>query len=346
MLVGIGTLFFMLVFAALYSADSRLAADFANSCISCKKPPVTIVSPLQKVDGDGRLTIKDWRITIAPTTAEPKIVPEPNPTEQQNIAINKVNHYRSLVGLRPVTLNESINRAAASHAHYNAFHAQSGHIEQKEKEGFTGVWPWDRIKYFGYGTFTYATEVASMRWASHDYLLRIDPEWAVDGWIDTVYHRFPLISPNVYEAGFGANRTDKRLSYVMKFANPGFPVKKQIVHYPIDGQEGVPVEFTGDETPDPLPGKKYPVGYPITVTFNGYNNIKVEDIRLTDANGVKVGFYKLLPYSDEFIRESLAIVPKRPLERGMVYRVEVGAVTDGKPVYLEWSFKTKLSTRR
>ncbi|MBE0449145.1 MAG: hypothetical protein IBX64_13815 [Actinobacteria bacterium] len=331
----------LVFFATLYFTDSRIAADLADSCLSCKKPRVTVISPLQGINSDGWSTAKDWITAISPITTEPKIVPELNPTEQQSIAVNRINHYRNLAGLEPVTLNESINKAAEAHAQYNARHTRPGHQEVPGEVGFTGVWPWDRMKYFGYEKFTYATEVASIRWASHDRFLRIDPEWAVNGWMDTVYHRFPIISPNVYEAGFGVSQVDKQLSYVMDFANPGFPEKRRMIHYPIDGQDGVPVKFTGDETPDPLPGKTYPVGYPITVTFNGYKNIKIKDIRLTGTKGVSVDFYRLLPYSDNFIWDSLAIIPKHPLEGSMVYRVAVDASADGESVQLEWSFKTK-----
>jgi uncharacterized protein YkwD len=340
-LVNIAIIALLLFFAMLYVTDPRTAADVASSCISCKKPNVVIVNPLRDTDNDGRLTAKDWGIAISPTTTEPKIIPEVNPTKQQDMAVRRVNHYRTMVGLDPVTLNRSINKAAEAHAQYSAQHARLGHQEAQDEDGFTGTWPWDRMKRFGYKEFAYVTEVASIRWSSDDSLLGIVPEWAVDGWMDTVYHRIPIISPNVYEAGFGASRVGEQVAYVMDFANPGFQEKKRIIYYPVDDQDGVPVEFTGDETPDPLPGKAYPVGYPITVTFNGYGNIKIRNIGLTDTKGKKVEFYRLLPYSDNFIRDSLAIIPRHPLENGTTYRVVVDASADGKPIHLEWFFMTK-----
>lgn len=335
----------LVFFATLYLTDAEIFTDVSTSCVSCKKPGFEIVSPFRDANGDGKITVDKWRIAISPTTTAPKIEPELNPTDQQRIALERTNYYRDMVGLKDITLNEAINKAAQAHAKYNVAHTQSGHDESPEKEGFTGIWPWDRIKFFGYKDFTYATEVASMRWASHDYLLQIDPKWAVDGWVDTVYHRLPIISPRVFEAGFGAAKVEKRLAYVMDFANPGFSEIKRVVHYPVDRQSDVPYDFKGDETPDPLPGKKYPVGYPITVTFNGYQSIKIVSSEVRDSNGVGVVCYTLLPYSDQFIRDSLAIVPKEPLERGMVYNVEVEAIADGDSIYLDWSFTTSTSAR-
>jgi uncharacterized protein YkwD len=335
----------LVFFATLYFTDSHVFTDISTSCVSCKKPGFRITNPFQDINDDGKLTVDEWRVAISPTTTEPKIEPELNPTEQQRVALERVNYYRNLVGLKSITLNEAINKAAEAHAKFNVVHAQSGHDEPPDKDGFTGIWPWDRLKYFGYDEFTYATEVASMRWASHDYLLQIDPKWAVDGWVDTVYHRLPLISPRVFEAGFGSSKVEKRLAYVMDFANPGFAEVKRVVHYPVEAQCDVPYKFNGDETPDPLPGKRYPVGYPVTVTFNGYKNIKIRSTVIRDSNGVAVPCYRIFPHSDQFIRESLAVIPKEPLERGMTYHVTVDALGDGDPIYLDWSFTTRSSTK-
>lgn len=331
----------LVFFVTLYLTDADIFTDISTSCVSCKKPGFEMASPFRDANDDGKITVDEWRIAISPATTIPKIEPELNPTEQQRIALERTNYYRDFVGLKDITLNEAINKAAQAHAKYNVAHTQSGHEESPGEDGFTGIWPWDRITFFGYKDFTYATEVASMRWASHDYLLQIDPKWAVDGWVDTVYHRLPIISPRVFEAGFGAAKVEKRLAYVMDFANPGFSEVKRVVHYPVDRQSDVPFDFKGDETPDPLPGKKYPVGYPVTVTFNGYQSIKIVSSEVRDSNGVSVPCYKLLPFSDQFIRDSLAVIPKEPLERGMVYSVEVEAIADGDSIYLDWSFTTR-----
>ncbi|MEW5706995.1 MAG: CAP domain-containing protein [Actinomycetota bacterium] len=342
-LIGSLALVALLFFVIIYFNNPKIALEFTNSCLSCKKPSIGIIGP-QDANHDGRLTKDDWKILLTPTTSEPKVLPDPNPTEQQEIAIDRVNYYRSLVGLHSVSLNQTINSAAEAHAAYNVQNNSVRHDEDLALEGFTGVWPWDRLKHFGYNKYTYVTEVCSMRWASVNYLLRVDPVWAIDGWINTVYHRLPILSPLVYEAGFGSAKTESRLAYVMDFANPGLPTKKCIVYYPVNNQENIPVKFDGDEIPNPLPGKHYPVGYPITVTFSDCKNIKIEDIKLLDNNGENVDFYKLLPYSDRYINDSLAIIPVKPLKYGTVYTVAVRAYADGKMIDLTWQFKTASKT--
>lgn len=328
-------------FTTLYFNDPKMAHDFGKSCVSCKKPSITI-SAAKNARGGG-VDLPDWRVVLSPVTTEPKVVPELNLTQQQSSALSRVNYYRKMVGLKAITLNKTINKASEAHAAYNADHNLSGHVEDSSGRGFTGAWPWDRMRHFGYNEFTYATEVCSMRWANAQYLLRINPQWAIDGWIDTVYHRLPIINPNVYETGFGAAKAGDRVAYVMDFANPGFSTTKEVICYPVDEQINVPAKFTGDETPDPLPGTKYPVGYPITVTFSGYKDINVIDIKLTDINGVDVGYYKIKPFADKYIRDSIAIIPKRPLEYGMTYRVSINANADDESIYLDWRFKTKTS---
>lgn len=346
-LAGMALVMLAAFFTTIFLVDPQMASDFANSCISCKDPFIVIAEnsesdrkPQDKGE-QGGLTMRDLRIILSPARTEPKTDPESDPTEQQKIAIDRVNHYRSLVGLGPVTLNRDINEATLAHAEYDARHNLAGHTENEGDDGFTGTWPWDRMRHFGYDDFTYATEVCSTRWASSDDVLGIDPAWAVDSWIDTVYHRLPLINPNVYEAGFGASKKKNRVAYVMDLANPGFSNKTQTIHYPVNGQENVPTEFLGDETPDPLPGKTYPVGYPVTITFSGYSNIVLKRVEFTDDTGADVEFYKLLPFSDKFIGDSLAIIPVQPLKPDMVYHVSVSAETDGQPVYIEWQFKTR-----
>lgn len=334
-------------FITMFVVDPEMASDFAGSCVSCKDPFIVIAENngsdrLASDEGEkSGLTMKDLKIILSPAGTEPKVDVESGPTKQQKVAIDRVNYYRGLVGLGPVTLNKDINEAALAHAQYDAKHNLAGHIENEGDEGFTGTWPWDRMRHFGYDNFTYATEVCSTRWASSNDVLDIDPKWAVDSWIDTVYHRLPLINPNVYEAGFGSSKAKNRVAYVMDFANPGFSNKMETVYYPVNGQENVPTEFYGDETPDPLPGKTYPVGYPVTITFNGYSNIVLKRAEFTDDAGANVEFYKILPFSDKFIGESLAIIPTRPLKQGMIYHVSVSVEIDDKPVYIEWQFKTR-----
>lgn len=334
----------LVIFASLFVTSPKTANNLASSCISCKKPNITLArQPIFR--SRGRMTVKDWEVMLSPSSTEPVIVPELKPSEQQRMALARVNHYRALVGLAPVTLNKDINRASESHAEYNARHSLSGHTEKRSKDGYSGAWPWDRMECFGYDKFTYATEICSTRWAEPQFLLSINPNWAVDGWVDTVYHRFPILSPDVYEAGFGARRTVTCVSYVMDFGNPGFADKKTIVCYPVKDQHDVPVEFTGDEKPDPLPGRSYPVGYPITVTFNDYRDIVITSVALTNEYGESVESYYITPFSNEYIRESLAILPKKPLSYGATYSVCVLGVADEEPVNLTWQFTTTKQSR-
>ena len=96
---------------------------------------------------------------------------------------------------------------------------------------------------------------------------RDDPQGAVTDWIDSVYHRLPLMRADLVELGYGDAYLDAQRIQVMDVS---FRERStgRIVVYPAADQSGVPVAFNGNEIPDPAPNATYPIGYPVTATFD------------------------------------------------------------------------------
>jgi tetratricopeptide (TPR) repeat protein len=257
-------------------------------------------------------------------------------TSQQ--ALNALNVDRAKAHLAPVKLDDRITEGSLSHAYWWLFNLSLPevkglgiHKEVSGSPGFTGYSMRERATTFGYPPGSMAEDITH----------RGDPAGAIQDWVDSVYHRFPLMRPDLETIGFGAASGGGLPIDVMDLgfrSELGDPAQQ--VAFPADGQVNVPPAFVGNELPDPVPpGGKYPVGYPITVNYNPYVDVQVRDWSLTDAAGTPVDAYTLPPSRDA--ENVYTILPKQPLKRGMTYRVHIAATIQGAPVNQDWSFTTE-----
>jgi uncharacterized protein YkwD/Tfp pilus assembly protein PilF len=250
-------------------------------------------------------------------------------------ALDALNADRAKAHLAPVKLDDRITQGALSHAYWWLFNLSLPeikdlgiHKEVNGSPGFTGFSMRDRATTFGYPPASMAEDITH----------RGDPAGAIQDWVDSVYHRFPIMRPDLEAVGFGAATGGGLPIDVMDL---GFRTElgdpAQAVLFPADGQAGVPAAFVGNELPDPVPtGGRYPVGYPITVNYNPYADVQIRDWSLTDAAGQHVDAYTLPPSRDG--ENVYTILPKQPLKMGMTYRVHVSATIQGAPVNQDWSF--------
>jgi uncharacterized protein YkwD len=254
------------------------------------------------------------------------------------LALDALNADRAKAHLAPVKLDDRITQGALSHAYWWLFNlslpevAGLGiHKEVIGTPGFTGYSMRERATTFGYPDASMAEDITH----------RGDPGGAIRDWVDSVYHRFPIMRPDLEAIGFGTATGGglpievMDMGYRKELGDPA-----QDVVFPAEGQTNVPAAFVGNELPDPVPpGGKYPVGYPITVNYNPNFDVQVEDWRLTDAAGHQVDAYTLPPSrTDENV---YTILPKQPLKQGTTYRVHVAATIQGLSVKTDWSFTTE-----
>ena len=170
------------------------------------------------------------------------------------------------------------------------------------------------------------------------------PEGAVDGWMNSVYHRLPFTSPEVIETGFG--QEDRYAS--MTFVTPYPYTADAAVLYPVDGQQDVPVRFNSDEeVPDPAPDQGY-VGPPITVTVGATTTpgtdqnpfvLVLRSAALTGPDG-DVELIELVPDDDASLFNAVALIPVEPLTGDSDYSVEVKVTWAGNEETLTGTFHT------
>jgi len=257
--------------------------------------------------------------------------------QEQQQALEALNQARGRAHLAPVRIDDRITRGATAHAYWWLFNlslpAVKGlgiHREVPGTPGFTGVTMRDRSTHFG-------LPQASM---AEDITHRGEPVAALRDWVDSVYHRFPLMIPNLDAIGFGEAFGGNLpidvldMSYRSEAGDP-----RQVVAYPAEGQVAVPTSFFGNELPDPVPpGGKFPTGYPITLNFNQFVSASMPVAELRDGAGNRVDSY-VLPASpnDENV---LTILPKGQLSPSTTYRVHVSGTLAGTAFSKDWSFTT------
>lgn len=236
-------------------------------------------------------------------------------------------------------LSTALDMAAQGHADYNAMSGILAHIEAFGNPGFIGVSFGDRAGYFGYDSPT-----------SEDAHQLGDPSGAVDGWMNTLYHRAPIAAYLNTDIGYGLSLLNNKTMDVMDFGakSSKAPATRAIVTYPANNQTDVPVAWS-EESPDPFPGVPRPLGYPLSVhTAQPANATQGTDTvvtsgTLTDSNNqnVAVNFRDRNSDRNMFLRDEYFMVPQQPLNVGAKYQASVsGTETQGNSFNVSWSFTT------
>ena len=249
-------------------------------------------------------------------------------------ALDRVNGYRSGVGLPALREDPALAEAAEAHAYFYLFNFGQPqlqglgiHAEDPALPGFVGASALDRDRHFGFGGSRSAEVI------DHDF----SPEASVETWADSVYHRYPLLDRETQLAGYGSAAvgplTVQVLDLGMTAAGKGDPIV-----YPAADQKDVPATFSGNELPSPLPqGALPPSGYPVTLQVGGAQKLTVASARLVDPSGHELPVYALAP-ADAVASSQWALLAQQPLKPGATYVAEVSGKIDGEDFSRRWSF--------
>jgi len=255
----------------------------------------------------------------------------------QDEAIATINRYRAIAGLPAITASGAIHQSALSHAYYTFFNGASPsirdlgiHREVHDGLGYTGDNVLTRAQHFGYPAHNMTEDITH----------RDTPTAGVTEWIDSVFHRIPILRADLLEAGFGDASLGPLavqvldMSYRSDVHNPG-----RVVLYPAPDQTDVPPAFYGNEIPDPAPNALYPIGYPITATFDRTATVTIQSWQLTDADGQPVAGINLLPDNPE-MENSFAFLANAPLRAQSRYTMTLVGTINGVPFHQGWHFTT------
>lgn len=254
-------------------------------------------------------------------------------------ALAKVNACRADAGLKPVALDDAFSRACLKHARYlviNEGHPSLEGLKAHEED----------LKLPG------SSEEGDNAGRKSDIAMGdFDPLDAVDSWMATLYHRVPILEPNLERIGFGCARGRRQGWVTVLNVGSGrskgprpFPV-----FYPADNQIGVPLNFPNSgEIPDPIPEDKTgKAGYPITASFPPNMALANAIGKLTDSQGQETPVWFSSPemvanpkYDPKRQSATVCLIPKEPLKPRATFHVHLQGRLNGKVWEKNWKFTT------
>jgi hypothetical protein len=202
------------------------------------------------------------------------------------------------------------------------------HKEEATGQGYTGDNVLTRAQHFGYPQRSMAEVITH----------RSEPVGAVADWIDSVYHRIPLLRGDLVELGYGDAYLGPLTVQVMDMSYREKATGKVIL-YPAPNQVSVPTAFNGNEIPDPAPNASYPIGYPVTATFDRNATVTIGAFHFRDPSGADLPGVTLQPNAPE-MENSFAYLANAPLKPGTVYTADLTYTLNGLAGHKTWQFTT------
>ncbi|ASS98400.1 hypothetical protein B9L19_03515 [Geobacillus thermocatenulatus] len=262
-------------------------------------------------------------------------------TKEQQEALNHINEIRAKIGLKPVTLNPFLIKAAENHAKYLVANnitfssGVDGHSETVGKTGYTGKNVGDRIKAVG-GSQTLVSN------SSEGIAYNVSSiNKGIDSLMDAPLHRTRLIDPQLSSVGVAIVDNIVVLTYY--FLEFGTNPEESI--YPYDGQTNVGLEFVGKtERPNPLEEFKVEKsGYVISFSPSSSNVVPDNVVgKLFDSKGKEVPVF----FKEDALSFTYFLFPKSPLLKNEKYTVKFTYtdLMDDTVKTKTWSFTTGSGT--
>jgi hypothetical protein len=257
-------------------------------------------------------------------------VPHAKAESADEQALRLVNHYRQRAHLTPVTLDQKLSAGCMEHANYMAQNlgteAMAGLNAHSQRPDLPGA----------------SAAGAACAKAADLFPKVSNLGVAIDGFMAGLYHRRPMLDPQLERIGVGyARLPDGMLTAALRFENAtrkrgGWPVA-----YPADKQADIPLEY-GAEVPNPIPNHGSG-GYPITLQFPPFDKVTGVSAALGDAQGNPVAFFLSDPEhpATSFGQYGMiCLIPKQSLQAQQSYSVRINATWKGKPGSWTWSFST------
>jgi len=239
-----------------------------------------------------------------------------------------------------MNLVTALDTSAQAHCNYKVANSSNAtciadpHGEVMTCTGFTGANVQAREVAAGYPQALAYTEVATT--------FGNNPTAAVPSWIDTVFHRIPMLDPWTVDMGYGGAAAcdvidvGRGMSAVAATA---------VVVYPYDGQTNVPPAWSGSEGPaPPAPPSGFPSSYPINIYAQGLTvtqHVLTKDGDTTpithlwlDANSSQISAGLKGYFVDT------AFLYGAPFALSTKYRVKIVGTHTGGALNMEWTFTT------
>ena len=244
-------------------------------------------------------------------------------------ALAAVNTLRAHMGLPCMILVPEINTAAQKHCDYYQQNEAdktctgSAHEEVETCAGFVAKSFSARMTAAGYAGQPRSEVMAFSG----------DPARAIAMWINSVYHRTPLLSPWLAEMGYGMTEDCDTID--LGLAKGAKPSDAMTGVYPYPGQVDVPIDFDGSHegpTP-PEPPTGWPSASPVHLYVKAYTVTSHEVFAKQTCEALP---HQWLPDKDQYI-----LYPDQPCAKNTEYRVVIKGTKAGAPLVFDWTFTTE-----
>jgi uncharacterized protein YkwD len=219
----------------------------------------------------------------APSTISPGTAVHDSSSAADRLWLDPLNRYRESAGLAPVTANARFSRGDYLHSRYIVENfgeriaagenlGVGMHLEDPSK-------PWFSVEGASAGRAGDVDELWSPRGTAA-------PSWAIDNWMQSPFHRFPILNPRLHSVGYGYDCEGPVCIAALNLTGDLAPVLSAPsatttpIEYPPDGATIDMNSFDG-EWPDPLAscaGYSLPTGYPITIQLGAMVNPGITSI--------------------------------------------------------------------
>ncbi|MFI5306009.1 MAG: CAP domain-containing protein [Polyangiales bacterium] len=280
--------------------------------------------------------------SMAPASPTTGMCPAPPAGAPDNTvkAWMAVNQTRVAAGAGCMNLVPELDKSAQAHCDYDAANASNAmciadaHGEVMSCTGFTGADVQSREVAAGYPKALAYTEVATS--------FGNNPIAAVPSWIDTVWHRIPLLDPWTTDMGYGGAAGCDVID--IGRGTSSTPTNAVVV-YPYDGQTNVPPAFSGSEGPAPPPPPSgWPSAYPINIYAQGLS--VTEHVLTKDGDSTPIDHLWLDAQSSQVSAglkgyfKDTAFMYGAPFELSTKYHVKIVGTHTGGALNVEWTFTT------
>jgi uncharacterized protein YkwD len=306
-------------------ANPRHPGEQANTICLLPKNPLELgrtysVAVFAMVDGKD--WSHSWSFTTLTETEQRKQIERP--------ALDRINYYRRLTGLNPVTLDANRGRACMAHARYLAMN-----VPKNEKLN----WNDEEAQLPGYSAE--GKRIA----AESGIFVGGGPVGLIDWMFSSFFNRHSVLEPNLQSVALGyALYPGRGWVWVIcaRTERASGPTREPTL-FPMDGQKDVPTAFMMRSRPLPIPEDAPDAGYAITMRMPLNQPFTQVSARLTDANDKEIPFWFSSPEKSavpKFPQYWIGLIPKAPLAEAATYKVAVTGKRGTQPWEKTWSFQT------
>lgn len=266
-----------------------------------------------------------------------------DPDDESVAAITTLNEIRASVGLSPVQLDPAVTLGAQWHAEYlwqnrALGSALNAHQQDDSLPGYSAEHYWERME---------AAGVDLRQQPALGEVVATHPRAAsaVVHWVETAYHRLPLLAPEAAAVGYGHAIGEGHATNVMDLVSRPRTTSEwpPVVLYPPPGAKDVKAWWDGLEWPRPAePPGGYPSGPVISVSTMGGVDLRVDEHTLRGEDGAAIPHVFLSAANDPNLGGSAVLFyANAPLQPGQRYTVHVSGHAGEVPFDETWHFETR-----